>query len=73
MYTTDVAQIVFLDTPGIHKSDSLLNRRMISEIRAALEERDLLLYLVDSTRRFTDEDTARPAMIRKSALRRFWR
>ena len=35
VYTTDVAQIVFLDTPGIHKSDSLLNRRMISNTRGA--------------------------------------
>ncbi len=43
------AQIVFLDTPGIHKPDSLFNRRMMDAIRSALGERDLLLYLADAT------------------------
>lgn len=71
VYTTDEAQIVFLDTPGIHKSDSLFDRRMISEIHAALEERDLLLYLVDATRRFTDEDVHALDMIRKSGTPAF--
>src|ERR1700688_3302987 len=39
------AQIVFLDTPGIHKADSLLNKRMMDTVRAALDQRDLLLFL----------------------------
>lgn len=43
------AQIVFLDTPGIHKSDSLFNRRMMETIRGAADDRDLLLYLADAT------------------------
>jgi GTPase len=43
------AQVVFIDTPGIHKPDTLLNRRMLQTVRAALDERDLLLYVVDST------------------------
>jgi GTPase len=55
--TLPEAQIVFLDTPGIHRSGgSLLNRRMMDAVHAALEERDLLLYLVDATRPFTRED-----------------
>ena len=41
--TLPEAQIVFLDTPGIHKADSPLNKRMMDTVRAALEERDLLL------------------------------
>lgn len=43
------AQIVFLDTPGIHKPDSVFNKRMMETVRLALEERDLLLYMVDAT------------------------
>ena len=54
--TTPGAQIVFVDTPGIHKADSQLNKRLMDTVRAALEERDLLLFLVDSTRAFTIED-----------------
>jgi GTP-binding protein Era len=50
------AQIVFLDTPGIHKPDTLINRRMLDTVRAALDERDLLLYVVDATRRAEEED-----------------
>src|ERR1700684_415181 len=50
------AQIVFIDTPGIHKADSQLNKRLMDTVRASLEERDLLLFLVDSTRGFTVED-----------------
>jgi GTPase len=50
------AQIVFLDTPGIHISGSLLNRRMMDTVRTSLADRDLLLYLADCTARFGSED-----------------
>jgi GTPase len=55
------AQVVFLDTPGIHAPDTLLNRRMMDSIRAALDERDLLLFLADASRPFSeaDEDAVR--------------
>jgi len=42
-------QIVFVDTPGVHKPDSRLNRKMMQEIHAALETRDLILLIVDVT------------------------
>lgn len=50
------AQIVFVDTPGIHESQTLFNRRMTKEIRAAIEERDLLLYVADAGRPFREQD-----------------
>jgi GTP-binding protein Era len=50
------AQIVFVDTPGIHKSTTLLNQRMMGTVRAAVEDRDVLLYLVDATVPVSDED-----------------
>jgi GTP-binding protein Era len=50
------AQIIFIDTPGIHAGSSLLNRRMMDTVRSSLSERDLLLYLGDSTARFGAED-----------------
>jgi GTP-binding protein Era len=43
------AQIIFIDTPGVHKPDSRLNRKMLQEIHAALESRDLVLLIVDAT------------------------
>src|SRR6266700_1003064 len=47
--TTPEAQIIFVDTPGIHKADSPLNKRLMNTVRAALEERDLLLFVADAT------------------------
>jgi len=45
------AQIVFVDTPGVHKPGSQLDRRMLQEVYEALETRDLVLVLVDASRR----------------------
>lgn len=44
------AQVVFVDTPGIHKPDSLFNQRMMEAVRTALQERDLLVYVADALR-----------------------
>jgi GTP-binding protein Era len=65
--TTPEAQIVFLDTPGIHKPDSLFNRRMMQTIHAALDERDLLIYVVDASRPPGDGDLDGVELIRGSA------
>lgn len=46
------AQIVLIDTPGIHRPDSRLNHKMLQEIHAALEGQDLILLIVDATTRF---------------------
>lgn len=60
------AQIVFVDTPGIHKADSPLNKRLMDTVRASLEERDLLLFLVDATRDPAPEDRRAVDLIRKT-------
>ncbi|HVU46327.1 MAG TPA: GTPase Era [Terracidiphilus sp.] len=44
------AQIVFVDTPGVHKPGTQLDRRMLQEVHEALETRDLVLVLMDATR-----------------------
>jgi len=50
------AQILFVDTPGIHKSTTLINRRMMETVREALDDRDVLLYLADCTAPCTEQD-----------------
>ena len=55
------AQIVFVDTPGVHKPGSQLDRRMLQEIYEALETRDLVLVLMDATRRVQLEAAAEPS------------
>jgi len=43
------AQVVFLDTPGLHPARSPLNRRMVDTARRTLTEADVLLMVVDAT------------------------
>ncbi|HZR46501.1 MAG TPA: GTPase Era [Candidatus Manganitrophaceae bacterium] len=41
------AQMVFFDTPGIHKARTKLNQRMVQAALASLEEVDLVLFLIE--------------------------
>ena len=43
------AQIAFLDTPGLHKPEHLMNRRMIRTTVETIDEADLLYMLMDAT------------------------
>ncbi len=54
------AQIVFVDTPGVHKPSSQLDRQMLQEVHEALETRDLVLVLVDASRRVQLEAAGEP-------------
>jgi len=59
-------QIVFIDTPGVHKPDSRLNRKMMQEIHGALESRDLVLLLVDATERYGPLDEQVLELVKRS-------
>jgi GTP-binding protein Era len=59
-------QIVFIDTPGVHRPDSRLNRKMMQEIHAALESRDLILLIVDATDRIGPADEQVLDLVKKS-------
>ena len=61
----DGSQIIFVDTPGIHESDSLINRRMMETVREALTDRDVLLYLGDATAGFNQQDAQALDVLRK--------
>src|SRR5512138_3411431 len=49
IHNVEGGQIIFIDTPGIHKARSRLNRYMVDEAGAALEGVDVILFLVDAT------------------------
>ena len=59
-------QIVLIDTPGVHRPDTSLGRKMMAEVREALEGCELVLLIVDVTRRFTREDQFVLEMAKKS-------
>jgi len=50
------AQVVLVDTPGIHKPDTQLDRRMMQEVHDALEARDAVLFIVDVTHQLPKEN-----------------
>lgn len=54
--TSEAYQLIFVDTPGLHKADSLMNRQMMEIISEALDGKDLLLYVVDATQPFSPQD-----------------
>lgn len=49
---TDRAQIVFIDTPGIHKPRHEMNRLMVEAALASLNRVDCVLLMVDITQKF---------------------
>lgn len=54
IHTTPKGQIVFFDSPGIHKPEFHLNTKMMKEVHNSLADADLVLYFVDIGNR--DED-----------------
>jgi len=50
------AQVILMDTPGIHRPHSRLNEQMMAFVREALEERDLTLMIVDASKPFGKGD-----------------
>lgn len=51
IHTTDAAQVLFLDTPGIHKATGKLNKYMVDQALAACRGVDAVLFLVEATDR----------------------
>src|ERR1700686_4243178 len=62
--TLPEAQIVFVDTPGIHKSNTLLNKRMMDTVRASADA-DVALFLVDALTPFHEEDAQAVDLVKK--------
>lgn len=52
VWTRDEAQIVFLDTPGIHKPKHKLGQYMVDIAQSTLDEVDVIYYMVDATVEF---------------------
>src|ERR1700727_1639315 len=65
------AQIVLIDTPGVHKPDSSLGRKMMVEVREALEGCDLVLVIMDVTRKFDPRDQFALDLLRRAGARAF--
>lgn len=67
----DGAQIVLIDTPGVHKPDSSLGRKMMVEVREALEGCDLVLVIIDATQKLDPRDHFALDLVRHSKAKAF--
>ncbi|SDH47907.1 GTP-binding protein Era [Alteribacillus persepolensis] len=52
VYTSNTAQVVFIDTPGIHKPKHKLGDFMVRSAIQSLEEVDIVLFLVDASEKY---------------------
>jgi len=60
----DGAQVIFLDTPGVHEGTLLIHKRMMDAVREGLQERDLLLWMADATQQFSEAEAQSLALLR---------
>ncbi|MBZ5657639.1 MAG: GTPase Era [Acidobacteriia bacterium] len=62
----DGGQIVLIDTPGVHRSGSSLGRKMMTEIREAVDGCELILMIVDAKRKWDADDALVLDLARKA-------
>ena len=67
----DGAQIVLIDTPGVHKPDSSLGRKMMVEVREALEGCELVLLIMDVTHKLDPRDQFALDLVKQSGAKAF--
>lgn len=63
------AQVVLMDTPGIHRPLSRLNEQMMAFVREALQERDLTLLIADASAPFGKGDEFAVKLVAEHAPR----
>jgi len=56
VYNAEGIQIVFVDTPGLHRPQNKLGRRIVREAFRAVRDLNLLVYMVEPWRQVTDYD-----------------
>jgi GTPase len=64
-------QIVFVDTPGVHKPEDQLNKRMMQEVYDSLEGCDLILLITDVTQKFGTGDEFVLEIVRRADVKSF--
>lgn len=66
--TTDAYQMIFIDTPGIHKAQHEMGRQLNRLAFSALEGVDLIYYLLDVTKPFGKGDTFVLDLVQKQGI-----
>ena len=56
IYNDDESQIIFIDTPGIHKPNQTLGKYMNKQSYYSLDDADVILFMIDATEKFGKGD-----------------
>ena len=56
IHTSERGQLIFIDTPGYHQSERKFNLKLTGIVKGSMGDCDLVLYLVDSSRHFGEEE-----------------
>lgn len=62
----EAGQVVLIDTPGVHRPDTSLGRKMMSDVHEALQGCQLILLIVDAKRKWSDEDVVVLDLVKRS-------
>lgn len=65
------AQIVLIDTPGLHRPDSALGRQMMSEVDAAIDGVDIVALIIDAAEDFGTGDRRAVERVQRFSGKRF--
>lgn len=68
IYSTDEEQIIFTDTPGIHKPHNKLGEYMVNIANESMGDTDVLIFVVDASRKIQDMEREIAVNISKTGL-----
>jgi GTP-binding protein Era len=68
--TTDAAQTILIDTPGVHRPQGLLGKKMVQTAVAALAGVDLVALVADVTDRTSDDTRRAVAILKKTEAKK---
>jgi GTP-binding protein Era len=66
--TEEKTQMIFLDTPGIHKAKGILNRIMVKQALGAIEDADILIPLFAANEKIHEEEHFLMERVRESGI-----
>lgn len=56
IYSTDEEQIIFTDTPGIHKPHNKLGEYMVHVANESMDDTDVLIFVVDASKKYRKQN-----------------
>lgn len=62
------AQLILVDTPGIHQSNTLLNKQMMDTVRTAADAPDVVLFVVDALAGQGEDDARAVSLVKKTGV-----